>query len=740
MRKGKFFWKLFSSFIIIIIIYTLVSVFIFNFKNSQIAENERRSKYKTMIMQTKEQIDRTMEMALLQLIQIESNHEFIQYTKNTDENPDYYDISRVYNLLQQDITSFSNYEYKISIYKNKTGLVITPNATMSYHQFLSNLKLPNKEQKKLDQYLEKTKINYRNQEALVLPNEHPKDSFTIIKKELLDTNKDVVFFVTFNTKGYFPYSELNNNDSFSIFYDKNHIFNSSNTTYPKNILNKVSKELEEYQYIENKENQYHLIPSDTINEINYAIKSPVVENGIIHPHSITSLLFLLVILLTVGFVLSFMFISRSYHPIKKIAEMFSSHPEKDELSHIEKSIYNLKNTNEKLIEIIQTNEQSLRNNFIRELLMGILTCQKADYFIRKYDVTVLMKPFRIIIFELDFQRELHDTTFQERYTVLKVKAISYLKDLYSNHSDFEIVELSNNRFVLLMCDQGLSDMKELIQSYILEMEKTLKLPVIASIGTSVNTIEKIETDFQNTLELLEYKFSIEKKTIIAKEDVQHLVESNYYYPLDLEREFIYFSISAKEKAEKIIDLLIKENLYERKLHQDTLTYFVAALDSTIQRILQSRNERIENHDKHKLFISHELSRLDNKETLEIIIRDKFNQLFDIITIGKEKESSTMTEKLVQYIYDNYEKDISLNDLAENFNLSSSYISTLFKTHIGQNFKEFLNRYRIEKSKEMFKNHHFKVHQVSEMVGFNNVQTFIRLFKKYTGISPGQYNE
>lgn len=693
-----------------------------------------------MVMQTKEQLDRTIEMSMLQLLQIESDKDFIDYSMRADDDPNYYEIARVFHLLQQDLSSFSNYEYKISIYKNKTGVVISPNSTMSFQQLLGNLKLSNKEQIQLDQYLNKTKISYPNQAPLVLSNQYPKTSFTIVKKELLDRNKDVVFFVTFNTKGYFPYSELKNNESFTIFYDKKPIYNSSNVneSYPQSVINKLSNDINKYRYADSKDNRYHIIPSDAIIGFNYVITSPEAKNGLFHTHSTTSLLLLLAVLLTLGFMLSFLFISRTYNPIKKIVAMFSTHDEKDELNLIEKSINNLKNTNEKLIEIIQTNEQSLRNNVIRELLMGISTTQKTECLIKKYEIAVLEKPFRMSIFELDFHRELHDTVFQERYTVLKVKAISKLKELLIDQENFEIVELSNNRFVLLMRDDGLSSMKEVIQSYIMHIEKSIGLQIIASVGQSVNNIQNIENAFQDTLELLEYKFSFEKKTIIAKEDVQHLVDSHYYYPFDLEKEFIHFTLSAKEKAEKILDLLIKENLHERNLHQDTLTYFVAALDSTILRILQSRNEQLENQSKQELFISYELSKADNKKSLESIIRNKFHHLFNLVMAGKDKENSSMTEKLVQYIYGNFENDISLTHLAEHFNLSSSYISTLFKTHTGQNFKDFLNRYRIEKSKEMLINQNLKIQEVSEMVGFNNVNTFIRLFKKYTGISPGQY--
>ncbi|MCA1321659.1 AraC family transcriptional regulator [Bacillus tianshenii] len=92
------------------------------------------------------------------------------------------------------------------------------------------------------------------------------------------------------------------------------------------------------------------------------------------------------------------------------------------------------------------------------------------------------------------------------------------------------------------------------------------------------------------------------------------------------------------------------------------------------------------------------------------------------------------------MHENYQQDISLSELAEHFNLSSSYISTIFKANTGENFKESLNRYRIQKAKEILSSEDMKVNQVAEMVGYNNVNTFIRIFKKYVGLSPGQYDK
>jgi YesN/AraC family two-component response regulator len=91
-----------------------------------------------------------------------------------------------------------------------------------------------------------------------------------------------------------------------------------------------------------------------------------------------------------------------------------------------------------------------------------------------------------------------------------------------------------------------------------------------------------------------------------------------------------------------------------------------------------------------------------------------------------------------YIQKNYVLDISLTMLAEEFGLSESYISRFFHEYSGSTFKTYLNRYRINKAKELLAEDELKVREVATEVGFLSSDTFIKIFRKMEGISPGRY--
>ena len=107
---------------------------------------------------------------------------------------------------------------------------------------------------------------------------------------------------------------------------------------------------------------------------------------------------------------------------------------------------------------------------------------------------------------------------------------------------------------------------------------------------------------------------------------------------------------------------------------------------------------------------------------------------------QDKESA-LREELESYLRQNLSRDVSLLDLADQFHLSPNYMSALFKSATGSNFKDYLSRLRFERAKAIIEAQpYIKLAQLGEQVGIANVNTLIRVFKKYGGMSPGQYQK
>ncbi|MGL4344936.1 MAG: response regulator transcription factor [Cellulosilyticaceae bacterium] len=94
--------------------------------------------------------------------------------------------------------------------------------------------------------------------------------------------------------------------------------------------------------------------------------------------------------------------------------------------------------------------------------------------------------------------------------------------------------------------------------------------------------------------------------------------------------------------------------------------------------------------------------------------------------------------ILQFINHHYMKNISLADIASNFNLSQSYISQLFRKETSSTYTEYISQLRIQKAKELLLNNDLSLNDISEAIGYNDYFYFLKSFKKHVGISPGKY--
>ena len=93
---------------------------------------------------------------------------------------------------------------------------------------------------------------------------------------------------------------------------------------------------------------------------------------------------------------------------------------------------------------------------------------------------------------------------------------------------------------------------------------------------------------------------------------------------------------------------------------------------------------------------------------------------------------------IEYLENNYNKKLSLKEISEELFVSPNYLSRLFKKEMDINLFDYLQQYRLEKSKELLNNLNYKVYEISEMVGYGDTKYFSNIFKKAFGLTPIEY--
>jgi len=130
--------------------------------------------------------------------------------------------------------------------------------------------------------------------------------------------------------------------------------------------------------------------------------------------------------------------------------------------------------------------------------------------------------------------------------------------------------------------------------------------------------------------------------------------------------------------------------------------------------------------------------IEERQELADWVKSRLLDLTTKVHRSRDLNSSKIIQETKEYLLNNYNKEISLESTAKEFNLSPHYLSKLFKKETKENFIEYLTRLRIAKAKELLKEGEKSIKEICFFVGYTDPNYFSRIFKKYTDYSPSEF--
>ncbi len=147
--------------------------------------------------------------------------------------------------------------------------------------------------------------------------------------------------------------------------------------------------------------------------------------------------------------------------------------------------------------------------------------------------------------------------------------------------------------------------------------------------------------------------------------------------------------------------------------------------------------RKKHYDDSMLVSAEEIMRLESAEQAAEHVRANVHKIASQMEADQKGSSHHVISQLLQYINENYSRDIGLTELGEKVDMNATYLSILFKKEVGKSYVKYLTELRIQKAKK-FLSEGKKVNEVATMVGFNNYRYFCDVFKKHVGKTPSEY--
>lgn len=448
-----------------------------------------------------------------------------------------------------------------------------------------------------------------------------------------------------------------------------------------------------------------------------------------------------------------------YHPIQKLVSIIQASsmsssataaaPVQNEYEFIGNAYNSVIDRNKNMERILKNIQPLIKEKLFINLIMGrIENKQEINERLEFLGIDFTPANFMVIAMQIDGYGKFRDNCNEQERNLYIHRLLTLVESIICRREKGVCVELESDKIAAIInfnANINLIQAKENSLKIAMEIKdevaKEFPFTVTLGMGRIYKNITDVNLSYQEAVEALLYKLYQGTNEIIDIDEIEAQPEELYYYDSEKERLLInHLKVGQRQE----VDLLIEELFLEISENRTTSIKYVQQM---FTRLISSIIELIINMG---LTVDEVFgpgyNLYDEFEPNETIpeIKNWFSEIchkvIDCIERVHSKKCRHNIEKMLEYINDNLSRDISINDLAEWIGFSTAYVSKLFKEHVGRNYLDYLNWSRIEKAKQLLKSTRLPVREIGFKVGFNTIQTFMRTFKKYEGITPGQYRE
>lgn len=460
-----------------------------------------------------------------------------------------------------------------------------------------------------------------------------------------------------------------------------------------------------------------------------------------------------VLCLLVGGLCSLFLAKRNYTPIQKLVRLIdrkSSAPTKqhNEFAVIENAVISTMSENNKITSMLLQQTKALQSDFLARVVKGDVKSQKLmDQYFNKLDIHFQYDRFAVILFYLDDVKE--DSVQNGDMNLIKLMMENIFHDVLNPYYKGYLLDVDELLTYVVNVGElaqevpgaALTELKsrmELAMGFIAQMFKVYFSVSLSDIHTTIYGIRDAYNEAQQTLE---YQLAMGEKEILCYTELNGLLGSECYYPLEQEQLLVNFMKAGDtKKAAAVFEELLQENFVKRLPTTQIKKWFAYNFMCTMMRTI-SGIKAVYGND-----LSYLIPQVEKLVDCEEV-KDLKDTALTIIGVLCEKIKSETgnpqtIDKIMQCIHTSY-ADVNLNVscVASKLDMNPTYISQVFKEKTGEGILDYLHRVRVNASKKLMQERPCEsLDDIAFETGFSNTRTFTRVFKNLEGITPSKYKE
>ncbi len=211
------------------------------------------------------------------------------------------------------------------------------------------------------------------------------------------------------------------------------------------------------------------------------------------------------------------------------------------------------------------------------------------------------------------------------------------------------------------------------------------------------------------------------------------------YFLDCERQLRAFvAANERARAQALLNDLLGHIYFSSNFDLGTIKARVVELIVVLSRaVIDAGAEMSEILLCNTSYFS-DMERFTDLEEMSVWLSGVMHRFINYTFDFRRVKHADVVYKIMKFIRGNYQRKITLDDIARQVYLSRSYISSLFKEETGSSLTSYINHVRVEQSKRLLADNSISLVDIAGLCGFEDQSYFTKVFKRETGMPPNRY--
>ena len=402
----------------------------------------------------------------------------------------------------------------------------------------------------------------------------------------------------------------------------------------------------------------------------------------------------------------------------------------------------LAGVNSDLVEMMEEQKPYIRNAFVNRLLFGNpLSHKEEDLLANRMDFDRKGMVFCVLIFRIITL----DSVEEKSVDLLSTCLLSLMEMIKKEFSGSLYAATGEDQVSLIMRvpHKNRDSLESLVEEKLLRIREELPANIAERIfvygGNVVEEMEDVYESYHNAaFAFMNEKERTESQVIWFRKNKKKMVAVFPYFELSVKLTRLVTS-----GDEQGLHDALKEIMTEYILESNLPAWLQQILLNELQAILFHILVRLELEEQEYQKYFSELEKEHRIPLIEQITSTLglYRSLCALVNEKKTKEAGKMMPAILAFLDANYgDPDLSLTMVADTFQISVPYLSSLFKASAGVNFSNYVEDVRIEKAKGLLKNTSLSVGEIAVATGYSSTNSFSRAFRRVTGDSASEYRK